>query len=320
MLRFAQSSNLVFDALATQGRYTDVYVLYRALEAFEPNELASVTNADLSGLLGVSETIVRRHLKILERLDLVRVMYTSADKATRKLALSQEFSSWTVRSLKGIKKGDLVPDVRQGILVHERGLDIDCAAKTATPLRTAGAKGPSKGTIGVTQFSTNCLDQLVVKETACEVQQSELKSEEQELPREGKQPKNRKRRQTYSDWPEARKADVTRLIDLWRELFDYARAQHTDDRRAKVNARLEEGYSVEDLEQVLRIAVNDPWWRGHNDRQTPYDDVIHLFRTGSRVDQFLARAKRGLTGKPRTVDRLRPDLAVSSKPVEEELL
>lgn len=341
MQRFAQSSNLVAIAFLTQGRYTNVYTLWRWLEQYDAPVVQS--NAELGASLGLSESFVRRCLKLFDVLALLRAEYAiNGDKRSRRLYLAREFGPWTVRALKNIRRGTIVLELAKSQLVHESGKLVNCAEQTFSlgtsegvpPSVTAkdeGGKETFEKETTEVQSSVSTSDQPQVKDTDCKESQSEVESD---LPRDAhvgntaRAPIRTKKTATsrpprgrhFASWPAPRQAAVSHLIDLWRELFDYARAQHTDDRRAKVNARLEEGYSVEDLEQVLRIAVNDPWWRGHNDRQTPYDDVIHLFRTGSRVDQFLARAKRGLTGKPRTVDRLRPDLAVSSKPVEEELL
>lgn len=99
-------------------------------------------------------------------------------------------------------------------------------------------------------------------------------------------------------------AGIQAVFDDWKVVMDYPHRKLTPKRRKHLSARLK-NYSVDQLKQVLRIAARDPWWRGQNNRNTPYDDITNLFRNDERVDLFLSR---GMTR----------DLSASAQPIETE--
>ena len=110
----------------------------------------------------------------------------------------------------------------------------------------------------------------------------------------------------FSD-PEPEKenqAAIEEVFSDWKTVMEYPTRRLTPARRRFISGRLRH-YSVEQLKQVIRIVAKDAWWRGKNNRNQPYDDIVNIFRNDDRVDMFLSK------GQTR-------DLSASDKPIETE--
>lgn len=66
-----------------------------------------------------------------------------------------------------------------------------------------------------------------------------------------------------------------------------------DERKARVKARLKEGYTVEDLKRAIDGCGQTPHNMGKNDRHEKYDDLELICRNAAHVDRFMANAKQG---------------------------
>lgn len=86
---------------------------------------------------------------------------------------------------------------------------------------------------------------------------------------------------------------VVGLFEYWRGRCSKPRAKLTDERRAKLLARLREGYSVEEI----RIGVDGAATNPPEDRDSGvvYDDLVSICRNGSQLERYIARA----TARPR---------------------
>ena len=62
------------------------------------------------------------------------------------------------------------------------------------------------------------------------------------------------------------------------------RAALTANRRAKIAARLADGYTVEQLQQCIEGFCYDPFHSGQNNRNTRYTDLTTIFRNAEKVD------------------------------------
>jgi hypothetical protein len=87
------------------------------------------------------------------------------------------------------------------------------------------------------------------------------------------------------------------VFDAWVEACQHPRAKLTADRRAKVRARLKEGYTTDDLIRAVQGAAKGAYTdaRGHT-----WDDLSLVCRSGSNVERFIDMAegtKKPLTGK-----------------------
>lgn len=85
-------------------------------------------------------------------------------------------------------------------------------------------------------------------------------------------------------------SDIHEVFEYWQKQLGFEGRRLTQQRREKIQARLVD-YSVDQLKRVIDYVKTDPWWRGQNERRTPYDDIINIFRNETRVDQFLHKIK-----------------------------
>ena len=81
-------------------------------------------------------------------------------------------------------------------------------------------------------------------------------------------------------------ADVRRVFECWVSTMGKSRAKLTRDRRQKIQARLREGYSVDDCCEAIAGCAQSPYHRGENDTGQRYDDLELILRTGSKLEKF----------------------------------
>lgn len=106
----------------------------------------------------------------------------------------------------------------------------------------------------------------------------------------------------------SRDSALVRLVfDCWREVHKHPDAKLVSDRRAKIQARLRDGYTGEQLCAAIRAAKLDPFLMGENDRHKVYDDLASLLKTGSKVEYLLKLSadggrKKGAATSPYMLD------------------
>lgn len=90
----------------------------------------------------------------------------------------------------------------------------------------------------------------------------------------------------------ATRAELRMIEDVfvhWMAVMQFDRPRKlTKDRRSRILARLREGYTVEQLWQVAETAATQPFWRGQNRWNKPFDDISNIYKHAARVDMFLA--------------------------------
>lgn len=89
---------------------------------------------------------------------------------------------------------------------------------------------------------------------------------------------------------EAEQADssVRRVFEAWRAATGKDPAKLTADRRAKITARLREGYTVDDLVAAVEGVALSPWHMGENPSGVRYDDLTLVLRDGTHTERFMA--------------------------------
>lgn len=88
-------------------------------------------------------------------------------------------------------------------------------------------------------------------------------------------------------------AGPTCVFDHWVKVMGKnAQTLFTKDRKAKVRARLKEGYTVEQLCQAIDGCSRTPHNMGQNDQGQLYNDLELICRSGSQVDRFMQNANR----------------------------
>lgn len=82
--------------------------------------------------------------------------------------------------------------------------------------------------------------------------------------------------------------------DQVKEVFDHwittmgktSQAKLTDKRKKCVEARLKEGYTVNQIKKAIEGCAKSPHHMGQNDSGTVYDDLTLICRTGDKLEQF----------------------------------
>jgi len=89
---------------------------------------------------------------------------------------------------------------------------------------------------------------------------------------------------------------------------DPKRTRLTTQRRHKVEQRLREGYTVEDLKAAIDGVARSPHHCGENDSGTVYDDLELICRNGGNVERFRDMPANGARA------RASPQLALGQQP------
>lgn len=84
--------------------------------------------------------------------------------------------------------------------------------------------------------------------------------------------------------------------DAVKEIFDYYLDTFkgffktytlTKDRKAKIEARLKEGYTVDQIKTAIRNIRQSPFHCGENDRNKFYADISFICRNGSKLEEWI---------------------------------
>jgi hypothetical protein len=86
---------------------------------------------------------------------------------------------------------------------------------------------------------------------------------------------------------------VIEVFSYWQKKMGHPNSKLDAKRRKAILARLNDGYTVSDLCKAVDGCHYDPFSQGANDRNTVYDDIELICRTGIKVDHFVAIASRG---------------------------
>jgi hypothetical protein len=96
--------------------------------------------------------------------------------------------------------------------------------------------------------------------------------------------------------PEEDEPDVAiarRVFSAWRLATGHTDAKFDDKRSARIRARLNEGFTEEDLVLALEGWKRDPWCQGRDPNNSKvYDRVETIFRDAGQVEKFISYAKQ----------------------------
>jgi hypothetical protein len=92
--------------------------------------------------------------------------------------------------------------------------------------------------------------------------------------------------------PSAADADIVAVFEHWRDIVWKGRAVLNDQRRARIAARLAEGFTVDDLKRAVDGASKDDWLMGRDEkaRQGGWRDVETVFRHAGQVERLMLLA------------------------------
>ena len=95
---------------------------------------------------------------------------------------------------------------------------------------------------------------------------------------------------------------VQRVFDHWsageKRTGGNSRPILTPDRRKRIKARLDDGFTVEQLCECIDGFHGDPFHLGENDRDTRYTDIATILKDARKVDAGIAKCKRNAPGGP----------------------
>jgi len=80
--------------------------------------------------------------------------------------------------------------------------------------------------------------------------------------------------------------DVVSVFEHWKVATSRPLAKLTTDRISRIRGRLREGYSPETLRKAIDGCAASEFHSGTNDRNTRYDDISLICRSGSTVERF----------------------------------
>jgi len=86
-----------------------------------------------------------------------------------------------------------------------------------------------------------------------------------------------------------KKSDCTEeIFNYWRTVMEKpATTKLTRERRAVIEARLREGYTVEQIRTAINGCSKSRFHMGENDQGRRYDDLTLICRSGSKVEGFI---------------------------------
>jgi hypothetical protein len=109
------------------------------------------------------------------------------------------------------------------------------------------------------------------------------------------------------------RANVLAVFLVWQAAFS-PKAKLDKQRDARIRARLREGYSVEQLQQAIRNAQNDPHLMGETNGQK-YTGLKTLLRDAEQVERLMALTSRPVAPAPRNGFRRHDDAPPHDRPL-----
>lgn len=87
---------------------------------------------------------------------------------------------------------------------------------------------------------------------------------------------------------ETLKENIYVIFEFWKETFKSQKTVLTEKRKKKIEARLEQGYSVEDIKKAIVNCSKSDYHMGKNERGTVYNDIELICREPEKLDRFIS--------------------------------
>ena len=100
---------------------------------------------------------------------------------------------------------------------------------------------------------------------------------------------------------------VIRIYEYWVTTVNKPLARLTPKRQIKIRARLQDGWTEEQLKMSIDGITLSDWHMGINPNRTTYNDILFLFKDHETVEKFIELHERHQTNKyrvkrkPRTI-------------------
>ena len=79
---------------------------------------------------------------------------------------------------------------------------------------------------------------------------------------------------------------VLDVFEFWKKELNHPKAILDKKRAGLIQSRLKEGYTEQRIKEAIIGIQASPHHMGQNDRQTVYDDLELICRTGANIDKF----------------------------------
>lgn len=99
-------------------------------------------------------------------------------------------------------------------------------------------------------------------------------------------------------------SNIEEVFNYWKTTMQHERARLDAARSKVIKARLENGYSVEDLKMAIDGCAKSDFHMGQNSRGQKYDAITLILRDADHVDKFLDIAQN-LRPKPARLETFR---------------
>ncbi|NOQ48726.1 MAG: hypothetical protein GQ576_06295, partial [Methanococcoides sp.] len=121
-------------------------------------------------------------------------------------------------------------------------------------------------------------------ETIDETAERQQKDNRRDTIEEGKEGKEGKE---LDSKPLSSKPDIAeKIFGFWCEVMAKGNSKFTAKRKKAVAARIKDGYTEEDFMQAILNCSRSPFHMGENDRQTLYNDLELICRSGEKLESF----------------------------------
>lgn len=87
---------------------------------------------------------------------------------------------------------------------------------------------------------------------------------------------------------ETNKENIYVVFEFWKTTFNSPKTVLTEKRKKKIEARLDQGYSVEDIKKAILNCSKSDYHMGKNDRGTVYNDIELICREPEKLDRFIS--------------------------------
>ena len=88
--------------------------------------------------------------------------------------------------------------------------------------------------------------------------------------------------------------NVRVIFDHWREKLIHPNAKLDRSRRSKIEARLKDGYTVDDIKRAIDGCAASAWHMGLNPSNKKFDDIALICRDATKLEGFMAEVSGGV--------------------------
>jgi hypothetical protein len=81
------------------------------------------------------------------------------------------------------------------------------------------------------------------------------------------------------------------IFTYWQTVMGMPRAKFLPERKFKIEARLREGFTPEDIMRAIDGCAVSPWHMGENPNSKKYNDITLICRNGTKLEFFMSRDK-----------------------------